>query len=487
MPCGELIATGRPLDDAQRALHGWFTLRVGPLGSATRTYYDTFDGLLHEDGLTLSAVNGVRTLSSRDGSPLRPIQTAKEVAGVRALLPIAQVEVSEQLLEVLDEREKTVCRIALESPVGLRARARLIGLRGYQRELTRVTELLVSVGGFSPAVLPLVDEAVLAAGGNPQGASTKVEVGLRKGERADRAVARVLLRLLEVMDTNFSGTLAGTDTEFLHDYRVAIRRTRTVIRELRGVFPAEDLERLREDFKWLQDVTSQTRDLEVYLLEFENLRELAPQQLRDDFEPVLEVLRAWHFVARQHMERNLSDERARRIHNEWAGLLAALPGIAVEERPDATCPIEVLVGKRIRRVHRRMVRMGTMITIDSPPEEFHELRKKGKELRYLLELFAMPLFPADVVRPMVHVLKGLQDVLGRHQDREVQMAMLRRLGDHVLARPGGVAALIATGALVERLEADAHDARKQFAASFEEFASDAQCKLVRNTFKSSKT
>jgi hypothetical protein len=73
-------------------------------------------------------------------------------------------------------------------------------------------------------------------------------------------------------------------------------------------------------------------------------------------------------------------------------------------------------------------------------------------------------------------------VLGTHQDRDVQIQTLRKLGDHVLAQAGGGAALLAMGALVERLEADAQKAREQFAASFQEFASEAQCELVSSTF-----
>ena len=66
-----------------------------------------------------------------------------------------------------------------------------------------------------------------------------------------------------------------------------------------------------------------------------------------------------------------------------------------------------------------MVKMGTAIDDDSPAEDLHELRKVGKELRYLLEFFAS-LYPAEVVKPFVKTLKGLQDQLGRFQDREVQ-------------------------------------------------------------------
>jgi CHAD domain-containing protein len=480
-----LIASDRPLEDVQSALRGWFTITVGEAAEVERTYYDTFDGLLYDAELTLSIQGGVRTLTKRDGSQPEAGVSAEKVAGVRTLLVVAKVRLSTQILNVLDEREKTVCRIVLETPIGLRERARLVPMKGYDRERDRIHEFLVASGAFAPADLPLVDDAVLAAGGQPEGIRSKVDVPLRSIERADVAVVAVLWRLIEIMDANLPGTLADTDTEFLHDYRVAIRRTRTVMREMKGVFPAAQIKRLRVEFKWLQEITGLTRDLDVYLLEFERLRAVAPMAMRLDLDPLLEVLKDWHQTAREQMEVELRSERAQAIHEDWGRLVTLLTGLSQEGRPDAGRAITELSGERILRVHRRMVKMGRGITNDSKPEEYHELRKKGKELRYLLELFAVPLYDADVVKPMIRALKGLQDVLGTHQDRDVQAQTLKHLGESVAAQPGGTAALMAMGALLERLEAEAQAARDQFASSFAEFASDAQRKLVDNTFNSS--
>ena len=76
--------------------------------------------------------------------------------------------------------------------------------------------------------------------------------------------------------------------------------------------------------------------------------------------------------------------------------------------------------------------MGAAIDDESPAEALHELRKVGKELRYLLEFFA-GLFHAEVVKPMIKSLKALQDVLGRFQDLEVQADTLRELTTEVAA------------------------------------------------------
>jgi CHAD domain-containing protein len=316
----------------------------------------------------------------------------------------------------------------------------------------------------------------------PGGVSSKAHVALEPGQRTDEAAARVLRRLLEVMQANLAGTIADLDSEFLHDFRVALRRSRSVQRELKLAFPPEELARLRSEFRWVQQATGDARDLDVYVLEFDEYREMVPEQMRSDLDPLLGVLRSRRLIARREMVRALRSDRATKLLTEWGVLLEGLPALGEADRPSAARPIAEVAAERIAKVYRRMVKAGRSIDPTSPAADYHELRKKGKELRYLLELFGAPLYPADIVKPMIKALKGLQDVLGRHQDREVQIATLRSLRGEVSALPGGPAALMAMGVLVERLGADAHEARGEFAAGFGAFASSSQRAVVKETF-----
>jgi hypothetical protein len=83
---------------------------------------------------------------------------------------------------------------------------------------------------------------------------------------------------------------------------------------------------------------------------------------------------------------------------------------------------------------------------------------------------------------MVSTLKDLQDVLGRHQDRATQSAFLRGLADELAAEPGGPAALLALGSVIDAVEADQHAARAEFAKAFAPFAAGKQARVVRDTF-----
>ena len=61
-----------------------------------------------------------------------------------------------------------------------------------------------------------------------------------------------------------------------------------------------------------------------------------------------------------------------------------------------------MIATRLRKVYKRVIKLGEAIDVDSSPaEDYHELRKKGKELRYLLELFALRLFGEELVAPAI--------------------------------------------------------------------------------------
>jgi CHAD domain-containing protein len=314
-------------------------------------------------------------------------------------------------------------------------------------------------------------------------ASAKVSVALAYGQRADAAAATVLRQLLDTVYANLEGALTGEDSEYLHQLRIAVRRSRTVQRQLAPVFPPLGLPGFRTEFRWLQRVTGEARDADVYVEEFESTRALLPESMRSDLDPLRPVLTHWRLAARGESGRALRSRRAAELMSDWDRLLESLPEWALDDRPAAIEPIGRVAARRIWRVYRRVVKMGQAIEPDSPAHDYHELRKKGKELRYLLDLFGVALFPSDVVGPLIRSLKDLQDVLGRHQDREVQITLLRSLGAEVSTLRGGPEALMAMGVLIDRLRADEALARTEFGECFAALAQPDQRHQVKSVFK----
>ena len=492
------------------ALAAHVELEIGASRAVERAYFDTFDNLLRGANLTLLWEEGRLHLTADGGRALAALEApcvptavrAQElppgglrdrvapVLGVRAATATACMRVRRQAIQVLDSERKTIARLGIEEAsvlldggrcARLAPRLTLGAVRGYDKAMDRIRRVAEGKLGLMAAAQSLVHEAIVRAGGRPSGPPAGVDGVLDPGQRSDRAVAAILTQLVGAIEANLPGTLADLDSEFLHDLRVAVRRTRALQRELRGVFPQAELERFRAEFRWLQAITGPSRDLDVYLLEFDAFAGSLPPTRRSDLEPLRLLLSQHRHRARQRMARALRSQRTHTALADWNHLLAALPSLPDEGRPDAAQPIGELSGRRIASIYRRMVKMGSGIDDQTPSGALHDLRKQGKELRYLLEFFGA-LFPEGTVDPMLRTLKSLQDTLGRFQDREVQAEMVCSLSQETATQANGPAALMAMGLLVERLSAQQAQARAEFAQRFAPFADKGRRAAVQETF-----
>jgi CHAD domain-containing protein len=505
-----LLPEGVGLDAAVERLAGRLDLAVEGAAPFERTFYDTFDGRLHAAGLALIGEDG--RLVAAEGASYRELAGGPGPAGsrvfawdlpagrvrdlvepiveVRALVPIGRVRGRRQAGRVRNSDEKTVVRLVVEADVAsvgdgevaLRPRVHVIGVRGYDRALGRVRRALAEDLGFEPSELPVHDEAVRADGGAPGGTSSKLDLRLSADEPAGGGAASALGEMLRTIELTLPGVVDDVDSEFLHDFRVAVRRTRSVQRQLAPVFPADRLGWFRGEFRWLGQATGPTRDLDVLLLDLGRVRAELPGGRGAELEPLAALLRRRRELDWRRMVEALESERTGSLLAGWSAFVAELGSRPGGDGAAGGRSLGEVVGRRIRAVYRQMRRAGREIDDRAPADRLHDLRKQGKELRYLLEIFA-GLYPAEAVRPTVKALKALQETLGRFQDREVQATMLRALGTELAAAEGGPAALIALGAVLERVEAESVAARAEFGERFAVYASPAMRTLVREAFR----
>ena len=503
-----LLPPALDLDAAIALLRERLALETGRAARDERVLLDTFDGRLRAAGAQAELRGGELALRE-DGAPVRRADVdgrrgilaadvpagvlrtrLQALAGPRALLPLARVSGRVQALSVVDREAKTIARLTIERAdvvagaqrVTLPARLTVRPVLGYDKAHERTVALLVDRLGFTEADESQFDAAVRASGGKPEGHKAKPSVALEAGMRADEAASRVLTALAEIARANLPGARADLDPEFLHHLRTSIRRARAVLRELKGVHAPDERAHLRDELKWAQAVTGPVRDLDVQLEDWEALvRPLAADRAAE-LAALRRVVERRRAQERARLRRQLQGKRFSAVLRTWEALAATPPAAPGDpDRPRADTPIGMIAGHRIRAVHRRMVRDGRAIDAASAPEALHELRKRGKELRYLLELFGDP-FPSNVVKPLVATLKDLQSVLGTFQDRAVQAEFLHGLADELASEPGGPQALIALGPVLDVIEADQRAAREQFSAVFASFATPEQRKLVKGAF-----
>ena len=500
------------MESVLRALGRSMPVHAGTTRSTDRVLLDSFDGRLRARGWTAwregRSSGGTVTLlldcppegqvtgTARPAraerilpSEVQPAPARSRLEAVleeRALLPLVRVRVRSQTLNVCNRDAKTVVRLTREHAQVLSGgdqrqlapRLRVLPVLGYDRDFARVRAVLSGRGGLKPATGSLADEAMRAAGLDPRGVSSQVKVALERSMPAGVAMTAVCHRLAGIVEANLGGTVDDIDPEFLHDLRVAIRRTRSVVKEMRGVLEPAVAERSRADLRWMQEITGPTRDLDVLLHDWPAMACPVPAPMAADLKPLEELLVARRAAEFEEMRRHL---RGRRFSAAWAAWTGVLQDGAALSGPGAARPVGELAAGRITAVYRSMVKMGSAIDATSPPQALHDLRKRGKELRYLLELFG-GMWPAGRVKPLVGALKGLQDVLGHFQDDEIQVGKLRALGPELAAAPGGTDSLIALGFVLDGLGTSQRQAREMFSARFARFSGPDTRKVMERTF-----
>lgn len=513
VPVELALSSDADMEGVTRLLGRSMPVHAAPPRSCERILLDSFDGRLRERGwtawrdvrggasspapLTLECppegrFSGTARPGRRDrilvseltDGPARGL--LEPVLDERALLPLVRVRARTQPLSVCNRDAKTVVRLVHEdtrvtaggTEIRLAPRLRVVPVLGYDRDFARVTALLTGRGGLTRADGSLADEVMTAAGLDPRGVSSEVRVRLDPAMPAGPAMLAVCRRLAEVVDANLAGTIDDLDPEFLHDLRVAVRRTRSVLKEMRGVLEPGAAQRSRVDLRWIQEVTGPTRDLDVLLHDWPAMAAPVPAGMAADLDPLEQLLRRHRAEAYSAMRRQL---RSRRFGQAWEDWRQVIGGDGSVGGPAAGHPVGELAAGRILSVYRSMVKMGSAIDDSSPPPALHDLRKRGKELRYLLELFG-GMWPAKRVKPLVAGLKGLQEVLGHFQDDEIQVAELRGLGPELASAPGGTDSLIALGFVLDGLSASQRQARASFAARFADFTRPSTRDAVRDTF-----
>jgi CHAD domain-containing protein len=384
-------------------------------------YHDTRDHSLARAGITLRR----RTERGRSVWQLKlPVEAAarlelEEPGGpkappdkLRALLRTHERHDSFSRLAELRTRRRGV----LVSRNGAKAEVTIdeVSVMDAQRVDSRFVEIEVELKEGDPRLLRRIAKELERAGAHVSSGAPKlfrvlavpgpVEEGDAPFERL-RAMLRAQLREILRHDP---GTRLGSDSESLHDMRVAVRRTRALLRAGSDL-SATDTQVLLAELQWLGGVLGDVRDLDVLL---ERLRgEAATLDPADaaSAERLFRGLRARRTRARRTLLRTLDGTR-------YAALLDRFESTLDELEPTATdVTLDELAARQMKKLRREVKAAG-----ETPTDaQLHELRKRGKRTRYAHELAG--------AAKVVSRAKALQDVLGAHQDSVVAEESLRTL------------------------------------------------------------
>lgn len=489
--------------------------RQEPLIEHETTFFDTFDWRLYRQQASLELISENRRqclsfrsfngdlLAGHDGFcapdfawnlPAGQLhQKLEPLLKMRRLLPLVSVNSRLRNLLLCNNKGKVLLRLQLFSdclataPPGTRHKihphVQIMPIPKFHAAAQDVSTLFETDKRLGSTDTHPLNEAMAAIGRPPANYSSKINVQLKAAQNAGQALRTLLLHLLATLKANLEGTCADLDSEFLHDFRVAIRRTRSALSQLKGIIPPDEVAPFKADFSWLGAITGPTRDLDVYLLKFNDYKTRLPKHQHHDLDPFHRFLVQRQKTEQQTMATALASRRFHQLLASWQDLLEHKQK-GVETPPTAKLPVKEVADRRVWKLYKRCLKEGNAIDTDSPAEALHELRKTCKKLRYLLEFF-QSLYPPSSIKGLIQALKVLQDNLGDFQDYQVQGEAIHAFGMEMAEKHQATpATLLAMGVLAGSLFHQQRQTREEFDHRFKTFCQRKNHQLFQKLFGS---
>jgi len=241
----------------------------------------------------------------------------------------------------------------------------------------------------------------------------------RSPEEASRVVALTLLarvgeaaRRLEDPD----------DAEALHDFRVALRRLRSVLRAYRKPLAGSVKKRHRRQLRDLAAATGPGRDAEVAAGWVAAQRETLPSEQKGGARTLGDRLEARRGKGYEKVRRQLAEDFAPLAESLERRLGVYRREIHLQGGAGSDSFGELVALELRRDLDRLLAALAAVGSVDDS-DPCHRARLAGKRVRYLLEPLAGGL---GAVEPILKRLKRLQDLLGELNDAHVLEAELER-------------------------------------------------------------
>jgi len=255
----------------------------------------------------------------------------------------------------------------------------------------------------------------------------------RASDGLQAAGYRMALGLIESIHERRDNVAPGADIEELHQFRVASRRLRAVLRATRPAFGREALTPLNRAARDMTRETNAVRDLDVMLEAFQGFS--APRRTPDLWRRML----ADRDDREREMHRALAGDAFAQFQREADAFLADLHPIRhpiprkwARRRVREAAP--ELVDRGLHRV------LGRQEGVSAGAEaSLHELRLDCKRLRYTSELLGAGI--DGIKERIVKPVKAMQESLGDWNDADVHGAYVARYAESVGASAPDTSAL----------------------------------------------
>jgi len=310
--------------------------------------------------------------------------------------------------------------------------------------------------------------------------------GIKAKLAAPEAIANLHKKLFRNLQKCEADIRYKDDSESLHKYRISLRNIRVLLGDIRGIYPAEIVAAFKDEFDWLGDITSEVRDLDVYLLNKIAYEAVLPKGRKQGLQPFFNYVMELRSYRRGELIKAFNSKRYANLINNWRSTIKSLSDVDAPLANSKFMPIKevasVTILRRFRNARRRAKSLENNMNID----QLHGLRIAGKKLRYLMEMFES-LYVSRGAMPLVKRLRRFQDQVGDYLDLQVEIEFLQNfLNDHMTQYDAAGSSGVAMEILGNHLRKQQRKRQEKLMSVINWFASRKTKTKFRKLFKNTK-
>ncbi len=218
-----------------------------------------------------------------------------------------------------------------------------------------------------------------------------------------------------------NGIIIGKDPEFNHQYRVTLRRIRSLCGLLEDILAPFEIKLLKPNLRALMKRTNVLRDLDVFIIDKPRYLNILPQH-HASLERIFSIINNRRIAEQQQVAEWL---KSREYLNITVLLENSLLRAKKYQRKNKPISPTSYSNDKILNQFQIVTKSTKSISNDSEDKIIHSLRIKCKSLRYLLESFSS-IYSSEQHKQNVKHLKFLQDQLGNFNDTSTQIAFFTK-------------------------------------------------------------
>jgi CHAD domain-containing protein len=246
--------------------------------------------------------------------------------------------------------------------------------------------------------------------------------GLDCDTDAAEGAAKILRTRFEEMSELREIALDFSDSIGVHDIRVAMRRLRCAVRDMKVLFKKAPYKTLIKELKTAYDIIGDVRNEDVAISALRKMRTKTEDEIvRQGLDSLLRDHYESREGARDNLKAAFAEEPFHGIEEELDALLAA----GGEEKKGKS--LSEVGNKAVGVILKKFTNLSENLQTASDFEALHRFRIASKRLRCALDLFS-PCWGNKVTAPMIEQVGHMQYLLGKVHDRdELLTDLMRRL------------------------------------------------------------